>query len=588
MDIKKIVSNVLLEAIKKKDYPVVVAKKLADAYPGFNTLTDEQKMQDVNQIINRYEALRASFNENNSTYFNFILQHDGRNRNLEKVDPRELSDIAQAPIKILIKLLHLMSGEKFPDLNLEKVESAPTQDDNISDEELAKKKLDSTFNENGYLPTEGKIEASKEMWYSDENAIINEDGFRVYQVVNEQQADRMGYYYESLFIQQIKKLRADNPDGDWSKVVAVKQAPWCHIWRGSAYRGYTVKDPDTGQALYDHSVSKYGDRREAFGYTLYEIIDESINPLEDIVEKGQFHMCTLIVKPNGGFMLSPMLNAGEISKNWNMLVNQFPKLANHQNLLVSRPFDPNELMPRKVNANEPEKVNEKEGHPREFAGLDPEEQIKFIKEGGEIQKVRSWKAMNPSVRKIYIQSILRSNYTTKINNFDLLKAIKNTGYDMKLDSKLKEIGVEKGITKLINDFITTDFTLEYMGKKDKNINVYSSKSNGMFCIYDSLNAGFVKKDSTIYDERFERGKNIRLKNKENNLYLFYQFLSPNGDEFYILNDDPFGGDKHTGYIMSKKGFGVISEDLQLKAENFKFDPNNDNVDMIGEINYGDL
>jgi hypothetical protein len=581
MDIKKIVSNVLLEAVKKKDLPPLVAQKLADAYPSFNGLTDEQKMADVMQIINRHDVLKSSFNEDNPTYYNFILQHDGRNPRLEKVDPKTLPDITQAPIKSLIKLLHAMGAEKFPDLNLEKAGTGT--DDGATKEEVEKMRLDGVFNENGYLPTDSKIESSKEMWYSDKNAIINDNGFRVYAVMNEEQADRMGYYYEALFIQQIKKLRQDNPNGDWAKVVEAKQAPWCHIWRGSAYRGYTVKDPDTGQVLYDHSPSKYGDRRENFGYTLFEVIDESINPLDEIATKGQFHMATIIVKPNGGFMVSPMLNAGEISKVWAGLVQLYPKLDGHKDLLVPREFDPKEMMPRKAGDNQKERVNEKEGHPREFAGLDPDEQVKFIKEGGEIQKIRSWKAMTPAVRKIYIQSINNSNYTTKINNFELLKAIKNTqGFAAKLDSKLKEIGVQNGIAKLVNDYITTDFVLEYMGKKDSNVNVYSSKSSKKFCVYDANLTDFVIKDNTTYDDRFDRGKNIRLKNKNGNLYLVYSFNSPNGDEFFILNDD-FANDQHKGYIMSKKGFGIISEDLQLKPEDFEFKPD-DNLDLIGEEN----
>lgn len=563
MSIKKIVSKILLEAsISKKDFPNIVRQKLMDVYPvSFNELTPEEQDKYINHIIVRHDQLKATMNVDNPIVNNFLLRHDGSHGS-RKVELQQLQSLPQAPIAELIDLMNALG--KFEKRNLS---TGTGNEPEKTEEEIEKEKVDSIFLDADNKPTEKKLEYSKSMWEDSNTPIINENGVRVYYIKDQETSERFGYFYESIFKQQYKLVKGDP---QFSSVNI--SAPWCQVWRGSSYRGYEIKD-ENGKFMYSHSQNKWGDMREDHRYTFYYLIDDKINPLENIVDKGQYHMVAIAIKPNGGIILSPMLNVGEISKSWSQLVEMYPELDSHRNLFENEEFDPSEL---KIQLKQGEiKISEIEGSPKEFARLTPDEQISWIQnEDKDIQKVKSWKAMAPAVRSAYIATITPSNLTHKIGNHELYKIIISSGFGQAINKK-----VENGVTKLALFYVGTDFDVAFLGKKVATTIVYSNKRTKYKGIFDTLEGRWVTKDGIIYDDRFvnkEREGDITFTD-DGNTVTIYKFEADNGDKFYVIHDE---GKDHIGYIVSSQMYDSFRSDYLNDTKTL--DPKSKQVD-IGEM-----
>jgi hypothetical protein len=566
MSIKKIVSNVLQEAISKKDFPKIVRQKLLDAYPtSFNELTPEEQEQYINQIITRHDVLKPQLNTDNSIVYNFLLRHDGTHGS-KKVELQQLQSLPEAPIEELLDLMTLLSKGKFEKKSLS---TSSGDEPEKSDEEIEKERVDNIFKENSNKPTDEKIEYSKGMWYDEGSALVNENGVRVYYIKDQETSERFGYYYESIFKKQFQIVKGDSK---YSNIDL--RAPWCQVWRGESSYGYEVRD-DNGRPLYSHSPNKWGQMREQIGYTFYYLIDDKIDPLEDVVNKGQWHMVAIAVKRNGAIILSPMLNAGEISKQWDAVVQMYPELGKYRNVFQSEDFEESEL---KVKLKQGEvRISENEGSPKEFARLSPDEQIVWIQQDNDITKVKSWKAMAPPVRIAYIGTIDASNYTHKISNWDLLKAILSTeGFANKINRR-----VPNGVIKLVDFYINVDFNVAFSGKKSENVIVLSEKRTKKIGIFDRLKGGWVESGGITYSDKFtnqDRNGDIVVTN-DGDYILVYHFKSDDGASFYIVNDEP-QSTPHNGYILSEKSYMSFRD--EFLNDSTKFDPNSKQVD-IGEL-----
>ena len=566
MNIKKIVSTVLSEAVSKKDFPKIVRQKLEDAYPtSFNELTPEEQDQYINSIITRHDVIKPLLNVDNSIVYNFLLRHDGTHGS-KKVELQQLQSLPEAPIEELLELMVALSKGKFEKKSLS---TATGVESEKSEEEIEKERVDEIFKENSNRPTEEKLEYSKSLWEDPSTALVNENGVRLYYIKDQETSERFGYYYESIFKKQFQIVK-----GDPKYTNVDLRAPWCQVWRGESQYGYEVKD-DNGRPLYSHSPNKWGQMREQIGYTFYYLIDDKIDPLQNVVEKGQWHMVAVAIKRNGAIILSPMLNAGEISKPWGEVIKMYPELEKYRNVFQSEEFEESEL---KVRLKQGEvRVSENEGSPKEFARLSPDEQIIWIQQDNDITKVKSWKAMAPPVRIAYIGTIDASNYTHKISNWDLLKAILSTeGFASKINRR-----VPNGVSKLVGFYINVDFNVAFSGKKTETTVVLSEKRTGKKGIFDTLKGGWVESGGITYSDKFvndERSGDIVVTN-DGDYILVYRFVSDDGNSFYIVNDEP-QTKQHIGYILSEKSYMNFRD--EFLSDSTKFDPNSKQVD-IGEL-----
>lgn len=546
MDVKKIVSKYLNEAVKSPIGGLV--EKWSVEYPAFGALDPTMKMDYADYIVKFHSSIKRKISIKDPTVYNFLKRHDGKH-GTKLITLEQLKDVTAVPIQDLINFLNFYGGFKKLELGDDVASAGYVDDDEF--------KLTKIFNTSGLNPTNRKVEVSKAMWYSDENAIINDGGFRVYEIKNQTQAVRMGYYYQELHDKQnslLKSLRLHTT------------APWNVTLR----KGYE----HSGSTNYRHGYNKWESFREARGFSFYFIIDDSIDPTTDILKTGKWHMASLQVTDYGGYQIESILNDGEIPLPWKKLVAKFPKLEPYRKLLQYHKFSEDELS--EPTPGEPEIIiyNENPDSERYIGRQLPEIQIEYFKAGNDVTRVETWRTMTFEVRKAYIDTITRTNLIQKISNVELLKAITSSkgGINELLEDKLKSIGYD-GVSHLMHHYIGLSYDVDYIGKKKSYFVVYKNKINQKYGLFNSKKGVWVKSKVTLYDDRFEINKSEcgSQKGSDGKRYKWIAFVASNGDRFYIVNDDFFGSleSMHIGYFFRAETWDLLKEQLFEDPTKFK-------------------
>jgi len=152
MNIQDLVYDVIVEEVKNKKLFNFLLNKWFGATP-----TPEQIQQAENDLT-LFTEKQKSLTINNPAVYTFLLRHDG-NHGLPAFDPSKIMDISQYSLEEIESLLH-----EFRDATL-----------TAGDEDEFKGKLDST-------PV--KVNASKKLWTSDRDVVVNEEGFKVHYVAD--------------------------------------------------------------------------------------------------------------------------------------------------------------------------------------------------------------------------------------------------------------------------------------------------------------------------------------------------------------------------------------------------------------------
>ena len=419
-----------------------------------------------------------------------------------------------------------------------------------TDVEDEKAKLDAIFASDGIQPSEAKTEASKPMWFGDENCIINKGGVRVYKVLSETHAKRMGYYYQSLHRQQYIKFKRGNRIN----------SPWCVTWRGDV----RIND-DEGNYLYGNGTNQYGYYRRSDKRTFYFLVDDNKNYLSDNVEEARHHMAAIQINNYGSYTVSSMFNDGDETKSWDYIVSIWPQLDGERDKFEWRALSQDELESAKVT----DMINETPGDPNEFSAQTPQRMTEYISIGGKIKEVDSWNSMTPELKTTYITMMQLHDATSRISNSKLLTSIIKTSppdypYREKLDRKLKQLG-KPGIEYLVNDFMQKDYVLVRKGQMDDNYRIYQSKSSHLFGIYHISSFEWVMDGTTKieYNDRFSEEKMMRTEDEQGKRYAVKSYSSDNGDAFYVIIDNPTlsDGGEALGYLVSKQ---MWEQDLSNK------------------------
>lgn len=494
-------------------------------------LTDEQG----EKVFNRHSNIKNQISIENSGVLRFLKRHDGRFPNKKKYSLNDLKQIQVFTFKDLVAFL-VEFGGTF------KLDDNQTNNENPEDEQ---RKIESIFASNGNQSNEQKVEASKAMWYSDENCIINKDGVRVYKVLGESHSKRMGYYYQSLHRNQWIKYRVKERIGRVN-------SPWCVTWRGDDVKVYD----DEGNYLYGNGNNLYGSYRKNDKKTFYFLIDDNRNYLSDNIEEARYHMAAIQINNYGSYTVTSMINDGDDTKSWDFIVNTWPQLDGERDKFEWRALSSEELESAKIT----DTINEVPGDPNEFSAQTPERMTEYIGMGGKIKEVDSWNAMTSGLKNTYITMMQLHDATSRISNTRLLTAILRTSppeypYREKLDRKLKQIG-KSGIDYLVNDFMQKDYILVRKGQKDSNYRIYQSKSSHLFGIYHISSFEWVMDGvtKTEYSDRFSEEKMMRTEDEQGNRYAVKSYSAPNGDAFYVIIDNPTlsDGGEALGYLVSKQ------------------------------------
>ena len=551
MEIEKLISNIVSEAVKKSDLIAFLSNKWSSESPKFNSLDPETKSNYTNDIIQSYTSVRGKIKETNPAVFGFLQRHDG-NHGTNLITIEQLKRITEIPYKELTEFLSVVGG--FKSLTSGDSVMASVDDDEV--------KLNRTFAQSGPNPTEGKVEASKQMWASPKNTIINEDGFRVYDIKNQTESIRMGYYYQTLHLKQYRELKLGKSYGESFEV----RPPWNVTFR----KGYEEKT-SSGSSVISHGFNKWSSYRTAHDVSFYFIIDETRNPFEDILTSGKYFLSNLQVLKDGGFILTSMINDGGKPLSWKKLVDLYPKLEGHEDLFTYHEFSPEELVePTEIDTSFNEYPESKNYIGKQL----PEVQIQWFKDGNDITKAITWRTMTVPVRLAYIDTITSGNVYEKISNDELLNemvrgVIAKGGktFATILNDKMISIG-KKSLSFLTHHYNQLKYEVEFIGKRTPSRVIYKSKSkdeskDGLMGIFDTKRGQWFQSNGTKYDARYEITNKLRKKDKNSKTYIIFELTaSDNGDKFYLVNDEPFVMDKtHHAYFYSLNAYNKFLVDF---------------------------
>jgi hypothetical protein len=510
--IKDIVRKVLEEALApnyQKHFDKAY-EKWNDGYKQqFNT-EEDFPIEDAEQLYMAYRNMLGNINDKSEVVTQFLNKHSGKygNRALTLVD---LQNFERLTFKEFIELL--------TDFNKIKKKIAPSDYD--FDDELKKQKekeLQRIFEENEEQVTRRKIDESKKMWYDTKTAKINDGPLRVYEIFNQEQAIRMGYYYQFIHAQNLTKNEKNfaQYEAKYKNSYPYRNLryrahwfgdslPWCVTMRGSNVYIYKIDEDgnidDKKTPGYLHFNNQYFSYRNTHKYTFYFVIDDSKQ------KDDPYHISSLAVRL-GNYILTSQYNDGDTPITWDNLVRIFPNISKHQDALVSREGDTEEA---KITSYL-DLLNEDENSENYIGAKNREVQMAYVQNGYMISKVHTWKQLNPSVRKQYIALLSLDNYNAKINNFELLDEILSRDADKNnLDGRMKHIGKTNGYKDIVEDIFGIYYEIRRVNILNKDISMYRNKETNKYGLYDIANVKWFKVDGIEYRDFYSLNqKNIKV------------------------------------------------------------------------------
>ena len=471
MNIQDLVYDVIVEEVKnKKLFNFLLKKWFGD------TPTPEQ-MQRAEDDLTLFSEKQKSLTVNNPAVYTFLMRHDGEH-GLPAFDSSKLMDISQYSLEEIESLLH-----EFRDATL-----------TAGDEDEFKGKLDST-------PV--KVNASKKLWTSDRDVVVNEEGFKVHYVADAREAIKYGFYQQSM-AQSYQGLQ------------------WCVTGRNTS---------DSRSNLW----GTYRPRR-----TFWFVIDESKNPKDNpSKDVYRYYICALqyCERDQGytGFKMTSMLNDGDNPKTWEEVVRIYPQLAEHRDLFEYVRYDEAELFDRSI-AN---RLTESPGR-HEFAAARRELKKAYLDGGGVISTEKSWKSMDTVLRNLYILSTTARDAIDKFSSYELMSTIKRVGNEFRLlDSTLKSLGSrldqqgrvsnqslgDLGVAFIYQHLMENEFITARTSIDNPKIRLYKSKKNKKkFGLYHLGKIDWVNHDGIRFEPDYTESSTILYIDDQEKSYLVETYV----------------------------------------------------------------
>lgn len=169
---------VIEESMKSKEKFEEILKKWQVTYPNMTA-------DDAVKILKRHDAIKNNITMDQPGVVSFLARYDGIPQGTKKYELKDLRDIFKFEIKHLVEFL-----TEFGNFSIDLGD--------VDNEENPESRLKRIFKEKAEQKTDEKVEESKKMWTDENTATVNENGFRVYEIKNQDQAVRMGYYYQEF------------------------------------------------------------------------------------------------------------------------------------------------------------------------------------------------------------------------------------------------------------------------------------------------------------------------------------------------------------------------------------------------------
>jgi len=474
MNIQDLVYDVIVEEVKNKKLFNFLLNKWFGETP-----TPEQ-IQQAEADLTLFTEKQKSLTINNPAVYTFLLRHDG-DHGLPAFDPSKLMDISQYSLEEIESLLH-----EFRDATL-----------TAGDEDEFKGKLTSD---------EKKVAASKKLWLSDRDAVVNEEGFKVHFVPDAREAIKYGFYQQYMSEEKFK----------------MDKRQWCVTGRNTS---------DSRSNLW----GTYRPRR-----TFWFVIDESKNPENNPnseVYKYYIGALQYCERDQGytGFKLTSMFNDGDNPKLWEEVVRIYPQLAEHRDLFEYKSYDEAELFDRNV-AN---RLTESPGR-HEFAAARRELKKAYFEGGGVISTEKSWRSMDTNLRDMYIITTLAGNAIDKFSTYELMSAIKKVGNEFRLlDNTLKSLGSrldqqgrvsnqslgDLGVAFIYQHLMENEFITARTSIDNPKIRLYKSKKNKKkFGLYHLGKIDWVIHDGIKFEPDYTESSTILYIDDQEKSYLVETYV----------------------------------------------------------------
>ena len=476
MNIKDLVYDVLVEEVKNKKLFNFLLKKWFGDNP-----TPEQ-MQRAEEDLTLFSEKQKSLTINNPAVYTFLLRHDG-NHGLPEFDPSKIMDISQYSLEEIESLLH-----EFRDATVTAGEEDEFKGKLISDPK--------------------KVDASKKLWLSDRDVIVNEEGFKVHFVSDARESIKYGFYQQKM---------AESHKG----------LQWCV----------------TGRNTSDSRSNLWGSYRPK--RTFYFVIDESKNPKE-IQDPNiyKYYLCALQYCENDtdfrgnrytGFKMTSMLNDGDTPKTWEEVIAIYPQLSEHRDLFKYEKYNESELFDRSV----VNRLTETPGR-NEFASARRELKKAYIEGGGVVSTEKSWKSMDTNLRNLYILTTTARDVTDKFQSYELMSAIKKVGNEFRLlDNTLKSLGSrtdergavvnqklgDLGVGFIYSYLMENEFIVARTSLDNPMIKLYKSKKNKKkFGLYHLGKINWMVYDGVVFEPDYTESSTILYVDDKDKSYLVETYV----------------------------------------------------------------
>lgn len=426
MEINNLIYDLIVEEIKNKKLFEFLLNKWFGQNP-----TDEQK-EKTEKLYNRFSEIQNGLSTKRPQVISFLTRFDG-NHGYPLFKPEFIKDIKQYSLQQITSLI-----------------------DEYTDDEVVVPNQD-VFSGKDTSPTTEKIDASKNMWFSPESAIVNEDGFRVYDIKDQKMSVRYGYYVEQI-----------------NKNIPGSNFPWCVTWRQDQNR-----------------TNMWGNYRSQ-GRSFYFVIDES-KPTSD-----RYYLSALQRDTNtrDGYVLTSVKNDGDQPMPWDSIVAIYPKLSNYKDLISVKQYSTDELQEKNIVGQ----INENPGSPYEFRRLERQLKRAYINNQGTLKRPESWQSMDEKLRELYISVTTQGSIVDRFSNYEFVNEVKKVGSDFTLlDNKVKALGKQSGVGYILDHLMQREFKVARTSLDNKNIRMYESKQTNKFGLYNSKKLSWVEKNGITYD-----------------------------------------------------------------------------------------
>jgi hypothetical protein len=413
---------------------------------------------------------------------------------------------------------------------------------------------------NDIEPNDEIIEASKELWYSNNNTVINEDGFRLYGVPDQATAIKYGYY-EGDMARRIHRL--------------FPQEYGFNQWCVTRYR------------INSNLWSNYRSRR----YTFYFAIDDSRNftlPSEEgeevptpKFEQSKYYLSAIIVLNSSAseFKIADLQNNNEYDISWEKLVQLFPALDGKRELFKWKEYKEEQEL---VNPSDiRNKINEDRNSPYWFARMTKANKSAYIQNQGTLSDPDSWLSMDEDLRKLYIDTTSRNNLLDKFKSFAFVKTIlSNSGNKKSLERRIGIIGFENGLNVVIDNIMRNGFEPYHTSLDNPNLKIYESKSDSRLGIFNTQTLSWLIKDGIEYDAFYTNIENLVYTDQNGNLYLVEVFSKSSvaDDQSFYSVMNP-GEDVEKCHIFTAKQWTNVDgkilqrQDDTIQDDDFEFQGN---------------